>query len=87
MPLREHGLVCCTLHTRAPAFTQSLVESVKLHRDEIVECGPFELSQRLLGELMLDEQPVKPTVLRQTSVAQRSAYQYLLLPTRQYVWR
>jgi hypothetical protein len=73
------------LHARIPTLTQSLIEAVESHGDEIVECGPCEFSPRLLGELVRDEQSVKPTVRRQTSVAHESAHQNLLLPTRQYV--
>jgi hypothetical protein len=59
---------------------------MELHGDNVTECITLHLSQSSLGQLMLDEQLVKPTVLRQTPVAQECAHQNLLLPTRQYVW-
>jgi hypothetical protein len=63
-----------------------LVELMQLHGDEATECITLQLSQSSLGQLMLDEQPVKPTVFRQAPVTQECAHQDLLLPTRQYVW-
>jgi hypothetical protein len=87
VPLREHWIRAChKLHARVPAVPESLVELMKLHGDEVTECITLQLGQSSLGQLMLDEQPVKPTVLRQASVAQECAHQNLLLPTRQYVW-
>jgi hypothetical protein len=33
------------MHTWIPAISETLVESVKRHRDEIAECLSFELDQ------------------------------------------
>jgi hypothetical protein len=67
-------------------ISESLVELVELHPDEIAECFPFQFRQPSMGQLVLDERPMEPTMFRQASVAQQSAYQHLLLPTCQYVW-
>jgi hypothetical protein len=58
-----------------------LVELVESHRDEIAKCISLQFGQPSLRQLMLYEKPMKPAMLRQASVAQESAHQYLLLPT------
>ncbi len=75
VPLREHWIRAChKLHARVQAVPESLVELMELHGDKVTECITLQLSQSSLGQLMLDEQPVKPTVLRQAPVTQECAH-------------
>jgi hypothetical protein len=51
------------------------------HRDEITKCLSFQFDQASLGQLMLDVQTMKSSMLGQAPITQESPYQYLLLPT------
>ena len=67
-------------------LTKHLVEVMQRHRDKLCKSLSLQLCQPDLGELVLHEETVEPSVLRQAAVAQDRADQDLLLPTCQYVW-
>jgi hypothetical protein len=82
VPLRKQRTrVCCELCTRVKPISESLVEFMERHRDEITKRVPFELDQSSLGYLMLDMQTMKSSMLGQASITQESSNQNLLLPT------
>jgi hypothetical protein len=62
-------------------LTESLVEFMERHRDEITKRLSFEFDQSSLGYLMLDMQTMKPSMLSQAPITQESSNQDLLLPT------
>ena len=75
MPLGEDRTRArCKLHTRVQMVSELLVELMEAHRDELAKCVSLHLGQRSLGKLVLDVQPVKPAVLRQTPISQQRAH-------------
>jgi hypothetical protein len=69
------------LRTRVQPISESLIELVERHRDEITKRFPLEFDQSSLGNLMLDMETMKSSMLGQTPVTQESSNQNLLLPT------
>ena len=73
--------VCCELRTRVQPISESLIELVDGHRDEITKRIPLEFDQTSLGYLVLDMETMKSSMLGQAPITQKSSNQNLLLPT------